>query len=230
MLLQAYKYAIGYYLLSIALLASVSLFNHRAFTLILSSRVAEAEEPRTRSGTKGLSCSNICAYSPLRQSHLAEFDTKDGYPISLIPPSRHPRNAAFTMEESVHYSLNSTLEWDSLIPAGTGGAVRLGPDDRFYTVSMFHQLQCLNDLRKAVVQTEDESEPTKERVHHCLNYVRQMLLCAASVRLEPVKPTAGGRGADGFWLEHRCKDWTLLRQEVELNHGRWRTEKGVEIS
>ncbi|RPD75666.1 hypothetical protein L226DRAFT_570654 [Lentinus tigrinus ALCF2SS1-7] len=197
------KVTLGYYISSFVLLVSIIHINFRTFT----SRAVTHEVPG--------------ADSDDLQTALTKLDSEDDYPTSLIPRSRHLRNAAFTMEESVHYSLNFTLEWESLIPSGTAGAVRLGPDKRYYIVSMFHQLQCLDELRRAVVQTGNGSDSSSERVHHCLNYIRQMLLCAANVRLEPVKPTAGGRGADGFWLEHRCRDWSMLRREVEDNYERW---------
>ena len=52
-----------------------------------------------------------------------------------------------------------------------------------------------------------------------------MLLCAASVRLEPVKQAsgagAGGPKVDGLGLEHRCRDWTVLRSEAEANFLTW---------
>ena len=146
------------------------------------------------------------------------------YPPSLIPLSRHPRDAAIVVEDTVHYHPNASSEWASLFPVGSGGFVRLGPRARLFGVSMFHQLHCLDKLRRAVVHvppTEWETWHTQ----HCLNYVRQMLLCAASVRLEPVKgdPGAGDEGlkVDGLGLEHQCRDWSILRTEAERNYLQW---------
>lgn len=128
------------------------------------------------------------------------------------------------VEDTVHYHPNVSEEWASLFPAGSGGFVRLGPKGRLFGVSMFHQLHCLDKMRRAVV----DIPPTEWEVwhtQHCLNYVRQMLLCAASVRLEPVKEGHGpGEEAlkvDGLGLEHQCRDWTMLRREVEKNFERW---------
>jgi hypothetical protein len=50
-----------------------------------------------------------------------------------------------------------------------------------------------------------------------------MLLCAASVRLEPFKPdtTLGQDKVDGLELEHTCRDWSRVRHVVEENYDRW---------
>ena len=124
----------------------------------------------------------------------------------------------------MHYQPNDTAEWASLFPAGSGGFVRLGPRARLFGVSMFHQLHCLDKMRRAVVRAPP-SEWESWHTQHCLNYVRQMLLCAASVRLEPVKQAVGagaeGPKVDGLGLEHRCRDWTVLRAEAEANFLTW---------
>ena len=124
----------------------------------------------------------------------------------------------------MHYQPNVSAEWASLFPAGSGGFVRLGPHNRLFGVSMFHQLHCLDKMRRAVVRPPD-SEWESWHTQHCLNYVRQMLLCAANVRVEPVKETPEAEEeslkVDGLGLEHRCRDWTILRTEAEANFLRW---------
>ena len=149
------------------------------------------------------------------------------YPPSLIPLSQHPRNAALVIEDTVHYAPNASADWHSIFPAGSGGFVKLGPHDRLFGVSMFHQLHCLDKMRRAVVAMPS-SEWESWHTQHCLNYVRQMLLCAASVRLEPVKVAPGkgqeGLKVDGFGLQHECRDWSALREAVEANHERWESD------
>ncbi|KAI0648778.1 hypothetical protein C8Q79DRAFT_903489, partial [Trametes meyenii] len=148
------------------------------------------------------------------------------FPPTLVPLSQHTRNAALVVEDTVHYPPNDTAEWSSLFPAGSGGFVQLGPHGRLFGVSMFHQLHCLDKMRRAIVAPPD-SEWESSHTQHCLNYVRQMLLCASSVRLEPVKEaddergSGGGLKVDGLGLEHRCRDWSLLREKVEENFHDW---------
>ncbi|KAF8514428.1 hypothetical protein BU17DRAFT_77045 [Hysterangium stoloniferum] len=147
-----------------------------------------------------------------------EFD----FPPSLVPLSKHPYIAQLTIEDSVHYAPNASDEWESLFPPGGGGFVRLGPDHRLFGVSMFHQLHCLNKVRHAVL----ERPPSPwERWHtqHCLNYLRQMFLCAANVRLEPVTSSSahGMVKVDGLGLQHTCRDWSILRDIAEKNYESW---------
>lgn len=85
---------------------------------------------------------------------------------------------------------------------------------------MFHQLHCLDKLRRAVVE-EPPSEWERWHTQHCLNYIRQMLLCAASNKLEPVKNVTEGLKVDGLGLEHTCRDWSVLRGIAEENFAEW---------
>jgi hypothetical protein len=123
------------------------------------------------------------------------------------------------VEDSVHYAPNATDEWHSQFPSG-GGFVRLGPKYRLFGVSMFHQLHCLDKMRSAIIQ-EPPSEWEKWHTQHCLNYVRQMLLCSANVRLEPVKVSSDGIKVDGLGVKHVCRDWSSLYDLAEENFKRW---------
>ncbi|KAI9060766.1 hypothetical protein FKP32DRAFT_1595089 [Trametes sanguinea] len=162
--------------------------------------------------------------------HPGDFSyLEEDFPPSLIPLSQHPRDSALTIEDSVHYHPNNSAEWASTFPAGSGGFVRLGPRGRLFGVSMFHQLHCLDKMRRAVL-APPPSEWESWHTQHCLNYVRQMLLCAANVRLEPVKEVearAGGKKeakVDGLGLEHQCRDWSVLRRAAEENYLHWPKE------
>lgn len=153
---------------------------------------------------------------------------EDDYPPTLIPLSRHPRNAALIMEETVHYSPNASQDWDSMIPEGSEGFVRLGPTKQLFGVSMYHQVHCLIRLQQSTTgarSLESFEELELEHLRHCLNYLRQTFLCAANVRLEPLEDDGSGvPKTDGMGLEHRCRDWTLVWREVEANVARWGSE------
>jgi hypothetical protein len=53
-----------------------------------------------------------------------------------------------------------------------------------------------------------------------------MLLCASNVKLEPFKPDseAGSDKVDGLNLEHKCRDWSVLREIAEKNYDGWPEE------
>ncbi|KAM5537647.1 hypothetical protein V8D89_008725 [Ganoderma adspersum] len=155
---------------------------------------------------------------------------------TLLPPSTHLRNVTLITEETVHYWLHTPQDWESMTPAGSGGFVRLGPQKRLFGMAMYHQLHCLHTLQQATAHSNglgSESDGpelldnTGGEVRHCLNFLRQMLLCAVNVRLEPLTEdwTLGSLKTDGIGLEHRCRDWTVVRHEVEANIEQWRLEE-----
>ncbi|THU95092.1 hypothetical protein K435DRAFT_829168 [Dendrothele bispora CBS 962.96] len=123
------------------------------------------------------------------------------------------------VEDTTHYLLDnsssSDREWKSLFPGD--GLVRFGNTSDTYLPSMFHQLRCLDILRLGVVLHADNStSDTKNREGcsplelHCLNYLRQIVLCNADLHLYPV----GGGPRD-----YVCRDWgavyTALYQNQE---------------
>ncbi|PIL23304.1 hypothetical protein GSI_14614 [Ganoderma sinense ZZ0214-1] len=115
-----------------------------------------------------------------------------------------------------------------MLPTGSEGFVRLGTSKRLFGISMYHQLHCLGRLQQATTVSWDTLRKLQvEHLHHCLNYLRQTLLCAASVRLEALEDDpagSGGKKTDGIGLEHRCRDWMLVRREVEANFEHWSWE------
>ena len=84
---------------------------------------------------------------------------------------------------------------------------------------MFHQLHCLGTIRN-VIHTLSEGiihqKDLLSHVEHCLDYVRQALMCAADTTVEwPafVREDANGTvqsGTDGNGIQHKCRDWDAV--------------------
>ncbi|KAF8843684.1 hypothetical protein BDN67DRAFT_111060 [Paxillus ammoniavirescens] len=114
-----------------------------------------------------------------------------------------------------HFSLYDDDEWGTLFPSQ--GFVSLGPHDRTFHVSLFHQLHCLDVIRVGYLTNRTHAF---EHIEHCLRYLRQILLCHADTTLEVDIPQwleEDGRWyhtASGVGSVHRCKDWTVLRRWV----------------
>ncbi len=95
-------------------------------------------------------------------------------------------------ENSAHYQISGDEEeWDRLIPGD--GTVRIGPpsrDTQEYTLSIYHQLRCLNLIRKNIIEVEHRQlhEPDFNAImsstQHCINYLRKMVLCRSDLDLE----------------------------------------------
>lgn len=120
------------------------------------------------------------------------------------------------MEDTVNLQLNDTnaaAQWASMMPAN-GGIVRVGPDRQPYMLSMFHQLKCLDILRRMYV--EDHGGALDGVGRHCLNYLRQTLLCRSDLRLETVQDPDGAHAVD-MWGDLTCTDWRQVYARVEEN-------------
>ncbi|EJD06940.1 uncharacterized protein FOMMEDRAFT_76950, partial [Fomitiporia mediterranea MF3/22] len=108
--------------------------------------------------------------------------------------------------------------WNRVYPNGFG-FVRLGPERRILCVSMFHQLHCIEKMRRAL---DDPDDPiaTIPHLQHCMNYIRQMLLCGADLTLEP-EVYEEGNDATGMGVMHTCHDWTAVYDTINDNYARW---------
>ncbi|KAJ6602432.1 hypothetical protein DFH09DRAFT_1301464 [Mycena vulgaris] len=120
------------------------------------------------------------------------------------------------IEDTVHFQMEADAEWDSLSPGD--GLVYLGDDHQPFTPSMFHQLRCLNIIRTAVVELDvsgrnDTVQPT-DLGHHCVNYLRQMVLCRGDLALDRV---LGKPFPNVLPDTYQCRDWSAAYREVEKN-------------
>ncbi|OCH88793.1 hypothetical protein OBBRIDRAFT_706540, partial [Obba rivulosa] len=110
-------------------------------------------------------------------------------------------------EETVHYRVYSNggaQDWESIFPPG-GGFIYLGPQDRPFGLSMYHQHHCPMSLREAAIAGKATGH-----VFHCLSYLRQMVLCEADATLEPVIPVPDNPCAEYIGVAHVCRDWTQV--------------------
>jgi hypothetical protein len=74
---------------------------------------------------------------------------------------------------------------------------------------MFHQLHCLNFLRFAYEpSTVVDMAPDEVAYHrdHCLDYIRQALMCAGDSTFEPLHKA----GINGMGAVHRCRNFERM--------------------
>ena len=60
-------------------------------------------------------------------------------------------------------------------------------------------------------------------MRHCIDYLRQSLMCAADTNLERVDPKLGG--ATGWGFERRCRDIVRIRDWAE----EWRASDSMGV-
>ena len=119
------------------------------------------------------------------------------------------------MENTQHYRVESDRDWKQLVPPD-GGIIRLDDDERPYTISLFHQLRCLDVIRDAVLQANRNGTRPDSRTRHCLNYLRQMVLCRADTYLESAYSLTAKHTVE-ITTPKTCQDWTQVYDAAERN-------------
>ncbi|EPS97198.1 hypothetical protein FOMPIDRAFT_1128996, partial [Fomitopsis schrenkii] len=108
-------------------------------------------------------------------------------------------------DNGVRYGLDAVAEWNALVPGD--GLVYTGTRRTPYMVSMFHELRCL-DIIRSQIQT-----PAVDRdmrlAQHCMNYVRQMVLCRSDTYLEPYQYPSNIAPIETY-VERKCLDWNAV--------------------
>ncbi len=128
------------------------------------------------------------------------------YPVDIPDVSLTPEN-------TIHYQIfteDAAQEWSSIFPQG-GGFLRLGADGRLFGLALFHELHCLARIRRAMSMRQ-----SSEHVHHCFNYLRQVIMCEANPTIEPVIPILGRRSVNAE-IPRVCHDWTRVYELAETN-------------
>ncbi|KAJ6617493.1 hypothetical protein B0H10DRAFT_1986468 [Mycena sp. CBHHK59/15] len=124
------------------------------------------------------------------------------------------------IHDTVRYQLDTddgAAEWAASAPGN--GLIYLGDQCRPFTVSMFHQIRCLDTLRKTFVRAQSDNvntthppdTPDWPLTRHCLNYMRQMVLCRAHQYLDPI---LGYPIPNAHPDVERCRDWSELYREA----------------
>ncbi|KAH0584445.1 hypothetical protein H2248_009982 [Termitomyces sp. 'cryptogamus'] len=149
-------------------------------------------------------------------------DYPENLPIGSLPL------VPMVAEETVHYpllGLQSDAEWFSLTPSKFG-YVQLGPENRLFSVSMFHQLHCLRMLNLAFGKARIA---TSGHVQHCLNYLRQAALCSADLTIEAGNFEDRDFATARTGATYMCKDWSLVYPFLEENGARWKTDESERV-
>ncbi len=94
---------------------------------------------------------------------------------------------------------------------------------RPYTVTLFHQLKCLDIIRRQYVlllkrQSEHRIDNSAITItplaKHCIEYVRQAQQCRPNLWMEGTKDSAGGAEME---YDAVCVDWTRVYDEAVAN-------------
>lgn len=121
--------------------------------------------------------------------------------------------------------MNADQEWETLLPPNyVTGLLFHSTDKRRHFISVYYQISCLNSLRKLYMNPgwEDDIEK-QDGAHHCLNVLRQAVLCNGDTTLEPSHSELRSNGkevaaASGMDVLHVCRNWEELKILSEVVH------------
>ncbi|KAF4630648.1 hypothetical protein G7Y89_g7488 [Cudoniella acicularis] len=122
---------------------------------------------------------------------------------------------------------NQTDEaWQNIFPPKNGFFDNATTDNRRGAFAFYHQLHCLHALQIGYYEAvsaanegrrlsedflEDGSNMgSAKHVRHCVDYLRQSLMCHADTNVEPEIP--GGKEVVGFGTVHYCRDYGAVLQ------------------
>lgn len=159
-------------------------------------------------------------------THSEGFSSDNNHEYSFMGldyPFHHPslplNPASLTLQETVRYGFNASdadtnEEWHQILysPEGTG-RVHLGPNHRTFVLTFYHQLHCIVELKEALMNRND-TLATEEHITHCLQYLRQTLLCQGNDKLEEGDFLERHFETDRLGTEMECYDWENVYQEV----------------
>ncbi len=142
------------------------------------------------------------------------FDVKFDAPVAMHIDD----TSRFTMDE------DGAKDYAALIPP-EGHIVHMTDGTQWppkkYTVTLFHQLRCLGAIHRLSMKAPT-SQPTSLD-HHCMNYIRQSVLCRPNLRIEPVKNIVG-TGVRAY--DAVCRDWSKIYEEAARNRMEFRKLNG----
>ncbi|KAF8889847.1 hypothetical protein BD779DRAFT_1519248 [Infundibulicybe gibba] len=154
----------------------------------------------------------------VRQKHYSYIG--EDFPAEL--PLQDDKDVALRFSNN-GYAITNDWAWSTLVPGD--GRVQLGPDGRLFDVAMYQQLRCLNSIRVAYLANHARPSPMElpniPEAESCFDTLRQSVLCAADITLDPAKVIFvegnGTASTVGTEAVHRCRDWVNVRRTVEMN-------------
>ncbi|KAH9484724.1 hypothetical protein JR316_0001624 [Psilocybe cubensis] len=154
----------------------------------------------------------------MRSLATQHFDLPDSVTNNFLLKDRGTPVAMLLQGRTSHYRIDepdANEEYSRLLPSG-GHLVHYPDSDgnmKEYTVTIFHQLKCLNIVREAYLN--DASQPISRFTRHCMTYLRQSLLCNLNIGLEN---TVNAAASVSRTYNALCFDWTKVYAEAEKNY------------
>ncbi|KAI1172801.1 hypothetical protein F4777DRAFT_581563 [Nemania sp. FL0916] len=148
--------------------------------------------------------------SSMANSHAARGDLIDTEFIYQKSFSIEPNNI-------------SDSAWQNIFPVGRGfiSHPKIAPNPM--GLSVYHQLHCLDGIRRGYWAARNGThhgshDIRPSHIRHCIDYLRQSLMCHADMNLEPVNLNLGG--VTGFNSRRKCYDIDKVKEWAQ----EWKAE------
>ncbi|TFK51054.1 hypothetical protein OE88DRAFT_1660294 [Heliocybe sulcata] len=169
----------------------------------------------------------VISWTKLRQNSDATELRSEEAANSIAWAIPEPGIVAMSFEETIHYQLegpDADAEWHALYPGN--GAINLGSGHEPFSLTMFHQLRCLDIVRIDLMRISNSKESLQPSrlARHCFNYLRQMSHCHADKHIDPLATEVGSTLPN----IHICRDWSSVYTEVgkiQQRDIRWRSNQ-----
>ncbi|OBT61551.1 hypothetical protein VE03_08911 [Pseudogymnoascus sp. 23342-1-I1] len=179
----------------------------------------------------------VVAYIPMPDSVATGIVLSEAY-FGNIPKEmvKFGLNGAFV--DAVPKAPKGQSVWDTLLPRGAGlveveNPVNYGlrggfpvPNTRvvteIYSISMFHQLNCLSIIKDALDHNKapGKHQAAGNNLSQCFDYLRQAIMCAGDTTLETAVVNADGhlgRSFDGWGDVHECRSYQTIFDFAEAH-------------
>ena len=206
-----FKLALALFTITNVVLVALTILNHK--------HQQSADHPNRKSPHILSYCQHTDHPDAIEYTYLG-----DSFPADLpLPPflSALP-SVKYAVESSTRYTPSAAAIplWFASLPRRLG-YVRLGPRKRIFAVSMSHSAHCMYVFAQAIAEAGAMHEG---HLQHCMNYVRQHVLCEVDTTLE--EPTWLERAGEGMWgigeqRERVCRDWREVYQIVGDDYSSW---------
>ncbi|EIW76479.1 hypothetical protein CONPUDRAFT_111454 [Coniophora puteana RWD-64-598 SS2] len=164
---------------------------------------------------------NTRSYSQSAQPYGCSLSPFKPACYHLTDSVAHSRAVAMSIHNSARLQVNETqssIEFLAMLPSGrhTVSVPWDGPNGHGenvpHTVALFHQIRCIEAIREAYAKRLGETHLSR----HCLNYLRQSLLCLSDTKLEPAITPFFGRHTVDSRSNYVCRNWTAVYAAADM--------------
>ncbi|KAH8651940.1 hypothetical protein BGZ60DRAFT_186443 [Tricladium varicosporioides] len=108
-----------------------------------------------------------------------------------------------------------------------------------FAISVMHQVHCVAELKRSLIHYRRDGLTTipDEHLDHCVEYLRQAVMCHADMTLERPENMTFPQGSTGWGDMHRCRNWDDVLKTIQdhsigwVDNGRekgWKKRKFVD--